>query len=363
MIKWEVSKMAAIHKRQLRRNEIGRILIRATNWIGDAVMTLPAVEAVKENFPCSDITILAKPWVAPIYEGLPAVSRVMTYEKRGGIVGSTHGVLKSCGMIRCARFDVAILFQNAFEAALIAFLGGVPIRVGYKTDGRGLLLTHGVLPRSAQKSQHQVEYYLDLLRYMGWTAKSSDPLIRVPEAAYSGMCRLMVEKGIQGDTFLMGLAPGAAYGKSKRWPARRFAEVGDKAAKEWGARIVIFGSEGEKEICDEIVRSMEGEPLNLCGKTSLSEAIALINQCKMFLSNDSGLMHVAAALNVPTLAVFGSTDPMATGPRGLKSVIVRNSVECAPCLKPECDMDYKCLLGVTSEQVWEEMGRLWKRIQ
>jgi heptosyltransferase-2 len=226
-----------------------------------------------------------------------------------------------------------------------------------------MLLTHGVSSKKAQKDKHQVEYYLDLLRQLGWTAKSRDPLIHVPETSHLKISRLMAEMGINGHAFLLGLAPGAAFGKAKRWPARRFAEAGEKAAREWGARVVIFGSEGEKEICDEVVRFLSREPVNLCGKTSLSEAIALIDQCKLFLSNDSGLMHVAAALNIPTVAVFGSTDPLATGPRGPNSVFVRNPVACAPCLKPECHMDYRCLLGVTSDQVWEKMEQLWKKSQ
>ncbi|MDZ7698910.1 MAG: lipopolysaccharide heptosyltransferase II [Deltaproteobacteria bacterium] len=352
--------MAGLDVPQLKPDEIRRILIRATNWIGDAVMTLPALEAVGETFPLSAITVLTKPWVAPIYESHPAVRSVMIFDKSGGSLNAVGSIIKASGRVRRGQFDLAILFQNAFEAALIAFLGGIRRRAGYTTDARGLLLTHGISPHTAQKNQHQVEYYLDLMRGLGWKERTRDPYIYVPESWRFEVSGLMASSGIEDDRFLLGLAPGAAFGKAKRWPAKRFAEIGDRAAEEWDARVLIFGSEGEQHICHEVMDDMTHRPFNLCGRTSLSQAIAWIDRCKFFLSNDSGLMHVASALNVPTVAVFGSTDPVATGPRGAKTAIVRHPVSCAPCLKPQCDRDYRCLYGVTVERVWEEMKRLWR---
>ncbi len=353
--------MAGLDTPQLKPDEIRRILIRATNWIGDAVMTIPALEAVGENFPSSEITVLTKPWVAPIYESHPSVSSVMIYEKGGGVLSSAGAILKASSRVRRGKFDLAILFQNAFEAALIAFLSGISRRAGYATDARGMLLTHGISPYTTRREAHHVEYYLDLLRGLGYAAKTRDPSIYVSERWRYEASGLMASSGVEGGMFLLGLAPGAAFGQAKRWPAKRFAQIGDKATEEWGVRVLIFGSEGERHICSEVMDSMSHRPLNLCGRTSLSHAIACIDRCQLFLSNDSGLMHVASALNVPTVAVFGSTDPVATGPRGDKTAVVRNPVPCAPCLRPQCNRDYKCLYGVTVERVWEEMKRLWNK--
>ncbi|MFP4085571.1 MAG: lipopolysaccharide heptosyltransferase II [Desulfobacteraceae bacterium] len=344
--------------RVIGREKVHFILIRATNWIGDAVMTLPALEAVRENFPESNITVLAKPWVAPIFEGHPAINRVMVYKKEKGPLRGTASALRMAGRIRSHRFDLAILFQNAFEAALLVFLGGIQFRLGYERDGRGPLLTHGIPPIGTVLGVHQVEYYLGLLRSMGWEAESKDPVLYISDTCKKKVPNLLRGKGISTDAFLLGLAPGAVFGKAKRWAPERFAAIGDRAAERWGAKVLIFGSQKEKNICREVMNRMTHMPVKLCGETSLSDAMALIGECGFFLSNDSGLMHVAAALGVPTVGIFGSTDPVATGPCGTQSAVVRHELPCAPCLKPECDRNYECMQAITVTKVWEEMERL-----
>lgn len=345
-------------KLPIDKSKIKRILVRMTNWVGDAVMTLPALEAVRENFPGSGITVLARPWVVPLVENHPAVDAALPFTKSRGYPWDLAETLRMARQIRQGAFDLAILFQNAFEAAFLVRVGGVKYRVGYNTQGRGLLLSHSVIKDEEITREHQVEYYLSILRAMGWEAKSRDPVLHVGQKALDSATALLASNEIGKDGFLLGLSPGAIYGPAKRWPEERFAAVGDRAAKEWGAKVLVFGSTGEQDVCRAVVRSMHEDALDLSGKTSLGEALALIKKCDFFVTNDSGLMHVAAALEVPLVAVFGSTDAVATGPRGNKSRVVQCDTDCAPCLKPECPDDFRCMLDIEADEVWQAMENL-----
>ncbi len=345
-------------KLPIDKSKIKRILVRMTNWVGDAVMTLPALEAVRENFPGSSITVLARPWVVPLVENHPAVDAALPFTKSRGYPWDLAETLRMARQIRQGAFDLAILFQNAFEAAFLARVGGVKYRVGYNTQGRGLLLTHSVIKDEEITREHQVEYYLAILRAMGWEAKSRDPVLHVGQKALDSATAVLASNEIGEDGFLLGLSPGAIYGPAKRWPEERFAAVGDRAAKEWGAKVLVFGSRGEQDVCRAVVRSMHEDALDLSGKTSLDEALALIKKCDFFVTNDSGLMHAAAALEVPLVAVFGSTDAVATGPRGNKSRVVQCDTDCAPCLKPECPDDFRCMLDIEADEVWGAMEKL-----
>jgi len=339
---------------------IENILVRAVNWVGDAVMTLPAVDALGEIFPHAEMVVLAKPWVAPVYEGRPAVDEVMIYRKDGGMLQGFGGLGAAIGRLRARKFDLAILFQNAFEAAFLARAAGIPRRLGYDRDGRGMLLTDRVPMRSFEPGTHQVEYYLNLLRAAGWSAGSRDPVMEAPGHARDSSFDLLTGKGVGENEMLVALSPGAMFGDAKRWPVERFAAVGDMAAETWGARVLVMGSGKEARVCGSVESAMTGPCINLCGATSLDVAMAVIEHCSMFVTNDSGLMHLAAALGVPTVAVFGSTDPVATGPRGLHTRVVRHPVDCAPCLKASCPRDFRCMKSVEPIHVWNEMESLRK---
>ena len=349
----EVKGKASIDKTRIRR-----ILIRSTNWVGDVVMTLPALEAVRANFPAATLSVLARPWVMPLLENHPAVNEVIPFTKGKGFLSDLLEITRVAGAIRRRGYDLAILFQNAFEAALLATLGGIGIRIGYNTDGRRLLLSHAVIRDREILRQHQVEYYLGILRAFGWEAPSKDPSLHVAEKDMRAARTILSSHGIEEGDFVVGLSPGAIYGPAKRWPIERFALIGDRAAERWGARVLVMGSQTEKSLGENLGRLMKHHPVNLCGSTTLGEAMALIKRCRLFVSNDSGLMHVAAALRVPTVAVFGSTDPVATGPRGDRARIVRRPIACSPCLRPECPTDYRCMLSIGAEEVWKEMEDL-----
>lgn len=347
-----------VGKRPIDKSKIHRILIRTTNWVGDVVMTLPAMEAVRANFPESTIAVLAKPWVIPLLENHPAVDLVIPLSTGGGPLSHMFTILKSAGLIRRMGFDLAILFQNAFEAALLAYLGGVRLRVGYNTDVRGPLLSHAVVRNGHILRLNQVEYYLALLQAMGWRAQSRSPGIYIAEGDRQAVQSLLSSSGTGHSDFLLGISPGAVFGPAKRWPPERFAAIGDRAAERWGAKVLILGSGGEKDICRAVSRSMKHASLNLCGRTTLGEAMAFVERCQFLITNDSGLMHVAAALQVPLVALFGSTDPETTGPRSSKARVARRSVDCAPCLKSSCPADFRCMLDMTPAEVWNEMELL-----
>ncbi len=270
--------------------EVEKILIRGPNWVGDAVLAIPAMKAVRKHFSGAQITLLVRPWVAGLFSSASFVDDVWAEAKPSGIADWTRLTRD----IRARRFDLALLLPNSFESALMIFLGGVPRRVGYGTDGRRWMLTDSITPAER---------------------------------------------------------PGAAYGSAKRWHEDRFADVADILADELKLRVALIGSEAERTIAEEIRSRMKSTAAVLNGKTSLETLIGVLAESSLMGTNDSGAMHIAAALGVPTVAVFGSTDDSVTGPYGPRTRIVKHPVECSPCLLRECPIDHRCMNGVTVEDV------------
>jgi heptosyltransferase-2 len=293
-----------------------------------------------------------------LFDAHPAVHDVLVLDKGKGRMRDLLEVIDASGRAKKRRFDMAVFFQNAFEAAFIAALARIPVRVGYATDSRGFLLTHPIAKADPHSGRHQVEYYLDIVRSLGWTGLSRKPRLFVTPEDLKKAEATLETLGISLGETILGMAPGAAFGPAKRWPAERFAKVADKAVEEWDARVLIFGSNGDRESCNDVASAMEARLFNLCGKTDLGEAVALISRCSMFVTNDSGLMHVASALDVPTVAIFGSTNHVATGPISNKARVVRSQVECHPCLKPECPEDFRCMLRIFPGEVFAELKQL-----
>lgn len=343
--------------------EIKKILVRVPNWIGDVIMSLPALEALKSNFQSSSLTVLARPWVKDILENHPAVDSLLSYNSGGKRIYQLKTMLWTARILRRERFDMAVLFQNAFEAALLSMMGGIRYRVGYDTDGRGFLLTHKVRKKSWNPHGHQVEYYMNILKKMGLVVNKFDPKLYISRQQVEGARELLREKGIQDGDLIVGLGPGAVYGEAKRWPAERFAAVADLAASSWGASILILGGEEERNIGSEVERFMKKRSVNLCGRLPLWASVGVLSLCDFFVTNDSGLMHIAAALDVPTIAIFGSTDPVATGPRSPKAVVIKHDIPCAPCFKRVCPIDFQCMLSIESQEVWSSLVELKKEVE
>jgi len=317
-----------------------RILVRATNWVGDAVMTLPALEALAGLCPQAELTVLAKPWVAPVYEAAPCRPKVMTLDAKGAHQGM-GGKLRLAKELRLMGFDWAVLLQNAFEAGLIAWLARVPVRMGYSSDGRGPLLTHGVKRTPAVRQVHETSYYLHMLRGAGLLPQDPPPAgvqprLVLPAEHEQWADEFLAGQGL-GEAPLLGLAPGAAFGPAKCWPAERFAGAARELMGKGMAAVLLFGSPGEAATTAQVAQGLDGlRVLDLAGRTNLGQALALLKRLFMFITNDSGLMHAAAALGAPTVAVFGSTNPVTTSPLGPKVALLRREVECSPCLKPQC---------------------------
>ena len=334
-----------------------QILVRATNWVGDAVMSLPALRALRQRFPQAHISILAKPWVADLYRRENVCNELIPYTALTSF--EKYTVARE---LRQHRFDTAILLQNAFEAAAIACLAGIPERIGYARDGRGLLLTRAIpVPRTGEIPRHESFYYLELLRRAGimdgLPANEAIRLKGAPAARAAGLEHFR-KQGL--GEIVVGVSPGAAYGTAKRWLPERFAESANRVASEFGAAVAIFGSKDERELCESIARVITGPVKNFAGETTLAEFIDLAAACRVYLTNDSGAMHIASALGVPTVAIFGATDDQTTGPTGPLAKVVREPVECSPCLKRECPIDHRCMTRVTAARVAETALELLK---
>ncbi|WP_028318919.1 lipopolysaccharide heptosyltransferase II [Desulfobulbus elongatus] len=341
-----------------------KILVRSTNWIGDGVMTTPAVRSIRENFPESEIAMLVHPWVGDVFRYSPRVDRLILYDKKGRHQG-VKGMLQLAGELRQEQFDCAILLQNAFEAALITMLAGIPVRGGYTTDGRGLLLTHGVHKINELNKKHEVNYYQRILLGLGLQTGGNELELFIPgEEVDAAKHRISELTGTQtGSMPVIGFNPGAAFGPAKRWPADKFGELARILCRRSGCRILIFGSMADRETAVAVKGFAGAEAaarmIDLTGATSLIEAMALIGECDAFVTNDSGLMHVAAALHTPLVAIFGSTDHIATGPLADNAVVIRKPLPCSPCKKSQCpEKHFRCMKLIDSDEVGRAVLRI-----
>lgn len=330
---------------------VAKVLVRMPNWIGDAVMSTPALGAIRAAFPASEIVLAANPLVSELMTPHPFCDRVVVYDKRGAHRG-VPGLWKFCRLVAGERFDLAILFQNAIEAAIIVKLAGINIRAGYSADGRGILLTDRVKVSKDARRMHHVQYYLNMLARLG-----------VPPAAKKLRLQCTVEErnwagGILGSGRWAAINPGAAYGSAKRWYPERFAQVADALASEFGYGSLLVGGPGEIGISSEIESLMRSKPLNLVGSTSVRQLMALLASVDLVITNDSGPMHVAAAFDRPIVALFGPTDHHVTSPLCSRFSLVRKETECAPCLRRQCPTDHRCMADITVEDVLEAVEAL-----
>jgi len=332
-------------------SRINRILIRSTNWVGDAILTTAALRAIRKNFPDAEISLLAKPWVAPIFYNNPHIDHLVPYDTAGRHHGWL-GKVRLSKALRRGKFDLAILFQNAFEAAILAYLAGIPSRLGYKTDGRHLLLTHGIHLKPQLKQVHEIEYYLGILKGAGLKSDGQDLTLLVSEQEQREIEAFLARYQIGREETLVGISPGATYGSAKCWFPEYYAALCDRLQKSLEASIVILGGPDDESVGAQVSQYMESPSVNLCGKTSLRQAVAIIERCQLLVTNDSGLMHATAALDIPLVAIFGSTNPVTTGPSSPRSRVVRVPIPCSPCLRPKCPEDRRCMQEVTVDMVY-----------
>lgn len=346
-----------------------QIVVRATNWLGDSVMSLAAVRELRRHHPGARIVLVAQPRVAGFYRWVGEVDQVVEYNPAGD-GARWRGLLRLARELRRRRADTYLCLQNAFEAALLGRLAGIPRRIGFATDGRSLLLSRAVKIPPELDRHHQVYYYLALLHgaglspvdYLRELSFRPDILLRPTPEMEAAAAECLRREGVLNDFPLVGVHAGAFFGSAKRWFPERFAEVLRTLRGEFPVRFLLLGAASERPLAETIQREAGGEGIHdLCGRTTLAELVAVIGRCRLFLSNDSGPMHVAAAFQIPQVALFGSTDPVATGPFSTHASILKKPVECSPCFLRECPLDLRCFKAIGVGDVLERVRELLYR--
>lgn len=338
------------------KDKIERILVRGTNWIGDAVMSTPALQRLRSSFPQSHITLLATGRTTALFEDSPLCDEVIEYRRREEGVAA---VIKTVKTMRARRFDLAVLFQNAFEAALLSYLGGARLRIGFAEQGRGFLLTHGLRRSDEHRNRHQVHDYLDIVAEcervcLGSDFKSIDstplPLLIANAKQKDAALTLLECFGVKfGSRSLIAINAGATNSRAKCWPAERFAALADRLVREMNAQIVLIGAPSELEYADGIISRMETNGVaDLTGKTTMIELIGLLDLCDLLVSNDTGPAHIAAALGRPTITIFGPTNEFETAP-ATNEIVRAEGIECARCMLRDCPIDHRCMMRISGE--------------
>ncbi len=312
-----------------------QIVVRAPNWLGDVVLSLPALRDLRAAYPAARLSVLARPGVAAIYEAVPEVDAVVEATSLGGEV-------RALG----AGYELAVLLTNSFGTALASALAGIRERWGYSTDGRGFLLTRKTSVPASVRGLSQVHYYRAMLAAMGVATRDTpDPAIVCP-GAWQAKGRALVGSG---DFF--GIAPGAARGSAKQWLPERFAAVADRLSEELGAQALLLGSGADRNAGAAVGRAMKTPARDLCGQTDLRMFVGVASFLRALVANDSGAMHVGAALGVPTVGVFGPTNPDETRPVGARASFIRGQAECSPCRHATCPIDHRCMTSVSADAV------------
>ncbi len=338
-----------------------KILIRATNWVGDAFMALPALRAMRKRFPEAEIAIVGRPYVADIYRDQEICNQLIPYDPKGLHAGFS-GRERLAAELRAQKFDVALLLQNAFDAAWLAWRANIPERIGYARDSRSILLTKAIpVPRQGEIPTHEKFYYLELVRRAGWLDSVPDETfigLHVPEEKRRSADEFLYQSGVRQGALRIAIGAGASYGSAKCWPPSRFAEVANRLQSGEDADVILFGTAAEASVSTAISAEMRRPSIDLTGKTAIADLPALLSQCHLFIGNDSGAMHVAAAVGLPIVAVFGPTDPDGTAPVTPRCSIVQQKPYCSPCFLRRCPTDHRCMTVVTADMV-EAAARPW----
>ena len=341
------------------------VLVVAPNWLGDAVMALPAMADIRRHFGAARIVVAARPAVAPLYTMAPCVDDVVTVQWRGSLLA---GRVRTADreQIRNVAADTAILFPNSFASAWIVRDAGIAERWGYASDLRRRMLTRAV--RRPRRSMHQGAYYQHLVRELGIDNGPLEPRVDVPTEVVSAARTLLTAHGWDGVRPLVAVAPGAAYGTAKRWLPAHFARLVRVVAEERRAHCVLVGSEGDAPTTAWVKGAIEGSArdavMDLAGATPLPVVAGVMSLAAACVSNDSGAMHLAAAVGVPLAALFGPTREDETSPlmrAGARAEVLLNPVWCRPCMLRECPIDHRCMKGLSPERVAGALERLMGR--
>ena len=342
---------------------IKRVVVRGTNWVGDSLMTVPALRALRRILPDAEITLVIRPSAQGIFSEADFVDDVLLYDRKG-----VFSVVPQVREWRRRKFDLAVLFQNAFEAALIPFLAGVPLRLGYATESRQALLTHPLDLPDWRSSRHEVFYYLYLVTALeqmlfgASTIFETDPDagIQISEVRKSAAKELLRAHGVREDEPVVALCPGSINSRAKRWPAEAYAALADRLI-DTQRQVLLIGSKEEADVSREVTSRMRHRPIVLTGKTTLDQITAVLAGVDLIVTNDTGPAHIGAALGRPTIVIFGPTNPLTTRPFSPAAEILRHPPDCAPCMLRDCPIDHRCMTAITVDEVFEHSHALLKR--
>ncbi len=345
-------------ERVIQPERIKRVVVRGTNWVGDAVMTIPALRELRRALPRAHITLATRPWAEGLFRDADFLDDILIYDRPRR---SLAAALRQAREWRRRSFDLALLFQNAFEAALIARAARVPFRVGYATDARRALLTHPLALPDWRSARHEVFYYLNIvselerLLYGASKVEEREPRfhLEVSEERKAEALQMLKAHGALDGQAIVALCPGSTNSRAKRWPADYYARLADRFIEETRADVLLIGARDELDVSREVVGLMRHEPVVLTGETDLAQLTAILSIVDVLVTNDTGPAHIAAALERPTLVIFGPTDPRTTRPFSKSAELIRRPPDCAPCMLRDCPIDHRCMTAITPEEVYE----------
>lgn len=336
-----------------------KILVRGTNWVGDAVMTVPALRELRRIFPGARITLHTRGWARGIFEDAEFIDEILAFDKTASKIKDSFA---QSSVLRSEKFDLAVLFPNSFETALIAKLAGVPRRFGYAKEGRSFLLTDAVAIPAWKNRRHEVYYYLNLIAeieksfFQTETVSASAPRIDLPVSAErrAAAKEILAEIGVDPAKKTVALGVGSTNSAAKRWRAASYAELNDRLQTELGANVVLIGASDERDVSQIVFDESTAKPFVLTGKTSLAEAVAVLSEVDLLVANDMGLAHVAPAVGTKTLVIFGPTNEKTTRPFSADARTMRRDVECSPCMLRVCPIDHRCMTRVSAREVFDK---------
>lgn len=333
-----------------------KIIVRGANWIGDAVMTIPALRLLRDIYPEANITLYTKRWAEGVFQDAEFIDRILVVEKEGSGFRDT---VREAKRVAAGNYDLGILFTNSFQSAAVMRLAGVKKRIGYSREGRGILLSSPIKPPAWKGERHEVHYYLNVVneaaRRQNRAIKNYEISASLPvsdERRAKARDRL-AEAGVDLSKRSIGLGVGSTNSEAKRWGQAKYAELANLFAANLNPNLLMFGSTEETEIAGQVAALSNADLIDLTGSTDLATATAMMTELDLFVSNDMGLAHLAAAVGTRTLVVFGPTKDITTRPFGNNAGIIRHPVECSPCMLRKCPIDHRCMTRLSPEAVFE----------
>lgn len=339
-----------------------KIVVRGTNWIGDAVMTIPALRELRRIFPDAKIVLHTRSWAKGIFQDADFLDEILTFESSDSKFKTALSQAKN---LKRQNFDLAILFTNSFESAFTARLAKIPRRFGYAKEGRSFLLSDSVEIPSWKNERHESFYYLNLIAeieksfFSSETVLQNEPKVdlKVSDERRIAARNILEKSGVDLSKKIVALGVGSTNSRAKRWQTESFAELNDKLQNDLNANVILIGAKDESDVSREVFEKSKIKPVILTGETSLDEAVAVLSEVDLLVSNDMGLAHVAPAVGTKTLVIFGPTNPKTTQPIG-SEIVRREDVECSPCMLRDCPIDHRCMKWISAQDVFEKVKEI-----